>query len=388
MKIVQIGSYPLASKLIKGGIEASVYGLSNELAQMNKVYVLDIPRFTVYSDYEEKNKDLTIFRFSTKIENNFGSILRVNSQLKVVKKIKPDICHIHSTGFFMLIVYFLLKLNNIPTLVTIHGLAHIEKQILWKKSNTIRNFLKYFVHSLGEFIFLSVCPLFVVDTKYVCDSIKKYKKVGKIVREPKCIIIPQGVDSIFFNLSIVEKNVDLLSVGSLVARKGYLTLIDAIVEVKKVFPNIKLIILGTLSDVNYYQQIVKKIKEFQLENNVNIYPDEKFENVLNFYQRANVFVLHTREESQGIVFCEAMAVGLPIVATTVGGVPDIIENGINGLLSPFGDVIDFSNNIIRLLSDKKLTSKFEISNRFNAQKYKWSRIANETVKVYESLKIT
>lgn len=387
MKIVQIGPYPLDKNIIKGGIEASVYGLSFELSHKNMVFVLDIPRYSLKSDFEEVEKAITVFRFGTKIENNFGAILKIKSYFKIIKKLRPDICHIHSTGFFMLIMFLLLKLINVPTLVTIHGLAHVEKKLLWQKSHSFKNFIKYIVHSFVEFIFLSLCPVFIVDTKYVYESIKQYKKQGKIIKIPKCYILPQGVSSIFFNLPKVEKNIDLLSVGSIVARKGFLTLIDTIIEVKKVFPSIKLVILGTLTDPKYYQTLVDRIKKVNLDKNINIYPDEKFDKLLSYFEKSKVFVLHTMEESQGIVFCEAMAVGLPIVATSVGGVPNLIKNGVNGFLSPFGDFNAFSNNIIKLLSDKELISQFSKANLRNAQNYRWSNIANETIKIYETLKI-
>jgi len=63
MRIVQVGLYPIDSDQVKGGVEASVYGLSVELAKMNEIFVIDIPRTEVQKDFIEDNSSLKIFRF-------------------------------------------------------------------------------------------------------------------------------------------------------------------------------------------------------------------------------------------------------------------------------------------------------------------------------------
>lgn len=385
MKIVQIGSYPLDITLIKGGVEASVYGLTIEQSKTNQLFVIDIPRREINKDFIENVSEITIFRFFAKGENNYKSLFRVKKILSTIRSLKPDICHIHTTSLFAFILFLLLKLSGIRSIVTVHGLAHIEKRNLWEKKHSIRNLFKYFAQSLTEFLFLCSCNEVIVDTQYVADAIKLYKKQNKIFRLPNCIVIPQGINSDFFDLDNIPVQHQLLSVGGIGKRKGHLQLIDAMVKVKTKFPDFSLAIVGALSDNLYYRLIQNSIIEKRLEQNIQIYPNATFEQILKFYQNAEIFVLHSEEESQGIVFCEAMAAGKAIVATNVGGIPYVVKNNVNGLLSNFGDIDPFAKNIIKLLEDDSLRKKMEGTNRLQSHKYEWKCIAEEIKNVYKSL---
>jgi len=148
---------------------------------------------------------------------------------------------------------------------------------------------------------------------------------------------------------------------------------------------VKLNILGALSDTYYYIQMQHSIKEKGLENHITVYPNIGYDEMLQFYTHAELFVLHTEEESQGIVFCEAMAVGLPIVCTNVGGVPWIVSNAKNGLLSEFGNVDLFAGNIIELFRDTELQKEFEQNNKEQSLKFNWKTISNEIKAVYDSV---
>jgi glycosyltransferase involved in cell wall biosynthesis len=385
MRIVQIGTYPLDITCIQGGVEASVYGLAKEQAKKNQVFVFDIPRYDIKKDTIEKTEEISVFRFRAKRRNNYSPLLRLKTILTYIRQQQPDVCHLHTTGLFSLITYLLLKTCSLSTVVTIHGLAHIEKQNLWHKQPNIRNFAKYCVQSLTEFIFISLCPTVIVDTQYVADAIKTYRKQWKILRMPTCRIIPQGVNAMFFQLENGSESKHLLSVGSISKRKGHLYMIDAMEKVKNVFPDVSLTIAGALLDAKYYQLIREKITEKGLENNVEVLTDVSFENLLKLYTNSEIFVLHSEEESQGIVFCEAMAAGQAIVATNVGGVPWVIKPEWNGLLSGFGDINSFANNVITLLSDDQLRKRMEKTNRMESEKYGWRYIADQITAIYKAL---
>src|ERR1035437_1300649 len=127
MNIIQIGSFPLDSTRMQGGVEASVYGLSCELSIKNIVSVIDIPRTELFEDRIETVDEVTIYRFNAGGNTNYSALTRIRSILKIIRSQKPDICHIHSTGLFSFILYLKLRGLCIPTMVTVHGLAHIEK---------------------------------------------------------------------------------------------------------------------------------------------------------------------------------------------------------------------------------------------------------------------
>ena len=94
MNIVQIGIYPQDFDNIKGGVEASIYGLSHELSKSNFVTVLDIPRNTIEKDYVEKDYNIDVLRFSSTGKKNYTANKRTNDYLNIIKEINPDICQI------------------------------------------------------------------------------------------------------------------------------------------------------------------------------------------------------------------------------------------------------------------------------------------------------
>lgn len=385
MKIIQIGSFPISSKIIQGGVEASVYGLARMQAITDEVIVIDVPRSELKNDDVETLGSIRVFRLYARSGSNYTSLFRVSKIVSIIRSLKADICHIHTSSLFSFVLYVFLKLFGIKTVVTIHGLAHKEKQNAWRKRKSVRNYIKYLSHSFTEFLFLSMCPQFIVDTHYVAEAILQYKKDRKLLRCPICQVIPQGINNDFFQLKRSAHPGQLLSVGSLSKRKGHLLLIEAMAKVVKENPTVKLNILGALSDTDYYIQMQNSIKEKGLENHITIYPNIGYDEMLKFYTHAELFVLHTEEESQGIVFSEAMAVGLSIVATNVGGVPWVVSDGKNGFLSEFGNVDLFAEHIIELLKDAVLQKEFELNNKKQSLKFNWKTISNEIKAVYDSV---
>ena len=384
MKIIQIGSFPVNSKTIQGGVEASVYGLANVQARTEEVIVIDVPRTDLNEDDIEKLGSIKVFRFFARSGSNYTSLFRIPKIISIIRSLHADICHIHTTSLFSFVLYLFFKLYGIKTVVTIHGLANKEKQNAWRETKSIRNFLKYLSHSFTEFLFLSICSQFIVDTHYVAETIQQYKKGKKLLRCPICKVIPQGINDDFFQLKRTIQPGQLLSVGSISKRKGHLFLIEAMAKVVKDNPTVKLTILGALSDSDYYIQMQQSIKEKGLENYITIYPNIGYDAMLNFYSQAELFVLHTEEESQGIVFCEAMAAGLPIVSTNVGGVPWVVIDTKNGFLSEFGNVDLFSKKIIELLGNAYLQKKIEVNDKKQSLKFNWKTISDEIKAVYDS----
>jgi glycosyltransferase involved in cell wall biosynthesis len=386
MKIVHRGPYPLEINCIKGGGEASIYGRTMQLSKEHELSVIDIPRKKLSKDFKENKNGLSIFRFSAKGNRNIFSFFRLQTIFSTILKERPDVCHIHSTSSFALSMWWLLRLNHIPTIVTVHGLHHLEKKNIWKKQKTLGNFIKYIFQSITEFILISSCQILIVDTQYVKNAIETYRKQGKIWKLPICKIIPQGINEVFFQLESTPKKNTLLSVGAISRRKSHLYLIDVLAIVKQKVPDIKLEIVVTLSESSYLKLMEKKISENGLNLNINIQTNISFEEVLKKYQEAEIFVLHSEEESQGIVFCEAMAAGKPIVATNVGGIPFVVQQGVNGYLIDFKDVKAFAESIIYLLKNDLERKQIEKSNRTQSRQYDWIQIAKEVEIIYQTCK--
>lgn len=385
MRIIQIGSFPLDIAFVKGGEEASVCGLAREQSKTNEVFVIDIPRTEIKKDYVEVIEGITVYRFYSKSRHNVSALRRIKKILSVIRELKPHICHIHSTTYFSLRIFLNLRFDNIPTVLTVHGIAHVEKMNAWRKEHSLANLFKYVVQSSVEFILLFMSRTIIVDTQYVADTIHNYKTHWKIISEPVYEIIPQGISPVFFEMQNKPVSGNLLSVGAISKRKGHLVLIEALEKVKVRFPDVSLTIVGTLSETGYLEEMQQLIREKRMEHCIAIHLNVPFASVLDFYRLSDIFVLHSEEESQGIVFCEAMAAGKPVISTKVGGIPWVVKHGINGLLSEYGDVDTFADHIIRLLENDVLRQEMERANKAEAQRYDWVKIEKNIMRVYKTI---
>ena len=100
--------------------------------------------------------------------------------------------------------------------------------------------------------------------------------------------------------------------------------------------------------------------------------------------RSSVLVLPSREEGFGLVLLEAMSLGLPVIATEVGGIPEIV-NGKNGILIEAEDVEQLKRAIEKILNDVKLGRKLGAVGIKYSARYSWRRMATEVEKIYKNL---
>jgi glycosyltransferase involved in cell wall biosynthesis len=104
------------------------------------------------------------------------------------------------------------------------------------------------------------------------------------------------------------------------------------------------------------------------------------------YRAADMFTLPSSAEAFGNVFAEALASGLPIVGSTVGGIPELVEHGVNGLLVDPGQPQLLAQAIRYLGADLELRSEMRIRNRAKAEaRLKWSQVTSRYLAIYESV---
>lgn len=145
-----------------------------------------------------------------------------------------------------------------------------------------------------------------------------------------------------------------------------------------------MVLMGAVSDTVYYERVCEEWEKSSYKNDIELHPNADVAEVRKQYEQARLFALYTAEESQGIVFCEAMAAGIPVVSTHVGGVPYIVTDNRCGALSDYGDEEGFVSNIVSLLGDESTEERRDYI-RMQAGVYRWSAIAQRIVSVYEQL---
>lgn len=380
MRIVQIGWYPISSDRIHGGIEASVYGLAQEQSHANEVHVFDLPRIGGERKIE-RDGEVFVHRCCNEGGRQFQTIKSVKRIASEIIALNPEMCHIHGTGLFSWWMYRRLRRKKQIIAVTIHGLACVEKRKMLQKGVTLKLLLQFFYQGMVEKSFLSHLPFAIVDTEYVREKVNDYK----IRRKPKMVVIPQGINESYFTMSCSTDSRVVLSIGAIGERKGHLLTLKAYEQVREAGTDAKLVIVGTVADRTYYQRLQDAIQKSNYHSDITLYVDLTSEDLKALYRAAHLFVLHTEEESQGIVFAEAMATGMPVVSTSVGGVPYVVINGATGLLSGYGDVESFANNISLLMKDGSLWKLYSASARQMSNRYHWSVISDSIVDLYHNM---
>lgn len=142
----------------------------------------------------------------------------------------------------------------------------------------------------------------------------------------------------------------VLCVGKFDNKKGQDTLIRAFSTISCEFDDLTLILVGANGEsLNNFKRLAV---ELNVEDRVRFYTDIPHHEINKFYRHAAVFCLPSRQEALGIVLLEAGAFALPVVASNVGGIPEVISDGVTGRLFPSGDVDRLAQCLKELLLDR------------------------------------
>ena len=129
----------------------------------------------------------------------------------------------------------------------------------------------------------------------------------------------------------------VLYAGVLTPLKGVHRLIDAFALIAPEFPRSRLLIVGRRQNQNYAEELCRQAARFDLGGRIEFVPPVSQGQLAVLMAQSNVVVLPSLSEGLGRVLVEAMAAATPVIGTEVGGIPDLIENGVNGFLVPPDD---------------------------------------------------
>lgn len=187
--------------------------------------------------------------------------------------------------------------------------------------------------------------------------------------------LPNGVDLNRFNLELdggwvqgklgVGKKPIVLTVRALVPKNGVEYLIMSALEVCKRCPEIVFLIVG---EGPLRLALEKLVNDMGLSKNVIFLSKASYDDLPYYYSACDVFVIPSIMEAFGLVTVEAMACGKPVIGTSVGGIPDTIEDGKNGFLVPPRDPQSLAEKIILLLENQDLSKEMGVAGREMAEK--------------------
>jgi glycosyltransferase involved in cell wall biosynthesis len=235
----------------------------------------------------------------------------------------------------------------------------------------------------------------------ICNSTFTEKKTLEVYPVKHHAVISPGVDihryypenntcELRKSLNISEADIFILTIGNFIPRKGFEYLIESlnIIVNQKGIANIILGIGGRGPLRGKYE---KMIKRYSLVDYVFFLGFIKDGDMLSYYTLADIFILPSIVDSRGdteglgVVLLEANACKTPIIGSRVGGIPDIIQDGFNGLTFEQKNPVDLAAKIIKLADNRKLRSQMgENGRKIIEDKFNWERIAKRTVRIYNS----
>lgn len=194
-------------------------------------------------------------------------------------------------------------------------------------------------------------------------------------------VVPSGVNpTLFDDASPIAPHGGqcLLFVGRLHPQKGVDTLIRAMADL----PTAQLAIAGDGPDRAQLERLAERLG---VADRIRFLGFVAHDDVPALMRRADVFVMPSRYEELGTAIIEAMACGLPVVASRVGGIPNLVADGDTGLLTPPGDAPALAAALRRVLTEPGLAGKLGAEARTRTAAYQWPALADRVLETYREV---
>jgi glycosyltransferase involved in cell wall biosynthesis len=206
-------------------------------------------------------------------------------------------------------------------------------------------------------------------------------------------VIPNPVDHMFFNLreyraekSAPKPKKKILYTGRIELRKGALVLLKAMEHVIKEDEGVELIIAGGHHVSIPQKMIDKALDSGGLREHVKLLGHVERYQTIDLYNECDIFAVPSYYETFCISAAEAMACAKPVVGTSGTALPELVENGVTGLLVPLGDDRALADALLKLLNDDELAREMgEVGRGKVLREYQPSFIADKTLKFYEAM---
>jgi len=295
----------------------------------------------------------------------WGAISYAVKAFAQIRRINPDI--VHAQRFYREgLAAFLAKLLN------------KKRYCIWCRGSDV--YLPWRFKGLALKLFLGQADAVIALTQDMRGKIRQtYHRDASV--------IPNGIDLRRFEQLSCRSKVKsapngvktLLFVGRLHRIKGVAYLIEAMTTIIKRNPKARLLLVGDGEERQNLENLVTKLGLTKYVTFIGKVPNEK---VPQYIAASDVFVLPSLSEGFGIVLLEAMACGLPIVATNVGGIPEIVQDGENGFLVEPENPEGIAQKVLTLLENDDLRRRISQNNLEKAKNYSWEAAVDKLEKVY------
>ncbi len=275
---------------------------------------------------------------------------------EIVKEFQPDIVHAHMmTG--VVLAKFLRNKDGYGLVSTVHN----EFQ--------------------RESILMGVADQVIAVSKEVADAMAR-----RGISKDKLRIIRNGTLGSPRTCSLQEysplplERPAIATVAGMYKRKGITELIAAFEQIASDFPNVHLYIIGNGPDRDMFEEQASKTAVSSRIHFEGFQPEPQ-----RYLLSSDIFVLASHREPFGLVLSEAREAGCAIVATNVGGIPEVLDNGEAGILVPPQDSNALAGALVKLLSDSDTLCEWKVKANQNLDWLNVARVHQETLAVYHKL---
>lgn len=301
------------------------------------------------------------------------SLINLKYLLNIIKNEKPDLLHAHIWNPMACKYIFLSKkISKLPLVITEHdpfSLGFVKK--LYKKWAIRLADQIITVSDANRKLMLELYPFVKEKITTVHNGISL--KINPISNEQK-----KRIKKDIFKAS--DHNQILLAVATLHPRKGLKYLIKAFQKIHNKKPSTRLIIAGEGPERVILEKLISNLG---LVNKVMLLGQR--DDINKLMQSADLFILPSLKEAFGLVIIEAFATGLPVIATEVGGIPEIIINQKNGLLIKPANRFAIEKAIEKLLRHPQLAQTLAKNAKITLKEFSANKMALETEKIYKLL---
>lgn len=375
---------------VQGGAGTYAYNLTRELARLGHELHVIAPRVAGYGK-ESVEEGVFVHRLGFQNKPFLAALSFWFSLRKDFSSLEQraggfDVVHDNGLSAFSLNS----KAVSCPRAVTIHHLARTTLKALEASFlGRVRNLRgEIGISPFIEPICIRRADRIIAVSQFTKQDIMSVfgipeSKIAVIYHgvHPEDYVLPEEARAEIRNGLGINSQQMILFAGKLAPRKGVDVLIRALPQVLKEV-EVKLVLAGSGNQQDY-QHLAQTLGISDKIRFVGRVPDDALRLL---FSSCDLFVLPSRLEGLGIVILEAMAAGKPVVATNVGGIPELIESGQNGILVEANNEGKLAGAIVKVLSNKSLAQIIGENNMKKArERFSWEVAAQKTERVYNEL---
>lgn len=284
----------------------------------------------------------------------------LESILSVIRVYTPDLVHVHGTEYFPGLV---AELSQVPVVISIQGVLNecikayfgeMQLSQILRLPNLWRPYWDMIQRSKIEQKIISKAKFFIGRTIWDKSQVYRWNPNAQY------FYAPEMIRSEFWSQKWEIDNVQPYSIYCTTSAspfKGIDVLIQALKILKGQYPRVSLRVGGITSNDGVGKYWWSLVERYSLQNSVQFLGYLSAEGIVKEQLSANIYVMPSYLENSSNGLCEAMVLGMPIIASYSGGTPSLVIDGQSGLLFPKGDAAVLAMNIKHIFDDRQLAVK-------------------------------